>query len=411
MPIEDSPYNFSFKLETDPNLFSFEEFKPGVISSIEVQDSIFDYFPKFKFSIIDDSTDYSEKYFFSEYINFNLELEDVNNNIIKHNFYLDSQELDGLLDLYYVSGKIDFFCFSDFFKQNNLKSKSYNMNITDIVRSIVLKYTTASFPYIPNLKISTSSNFDTWYQSQEYDSEFILKLSKYALNINNKNSPYYTFINLNNDFYFYTVSDLLDQSSIYNYYLMSLSSDDVNPNKDYDKILSYSYSMLGTSYNIKNYNSKIYNTTKSGSYNLKQISLDEKIKDNKIALNKLSIRKQYVNSPKSFNYYGIIDNVSQENHYKGWINNIFVNTISFPYRMTISVMFNASLCSGKVIELYFNSLNEDKNNKAYEYSGNWLILECTHKLINKSSTMTTVLLLGKSSVKIHTGHKFYFDFI
>jgi hypothetical protein len=128
-------------------------------------------------------------------------------------------------------------------------------------------------------------------------------------------------------------------------------------------------------------------------------------------LNKLSIRKQYVNDQKSFNYYGIVDNVSQENHYKGWINNIFVNSISFPYRMSISVMFNASLCSGKVIDLYFNSLNDDKNNKAYEYSGSWLILECTHKLITESSTMTTVLLLGKSSVRISTSHEFYNDFI
>jgi hypothetical protein len=269
MAIEDSIYNFSFKLETDPNLFSFQEFLPGIISKIEIKDSIFDYFPKLQFSIIDDSTDYSEKYFFSEYINFNLELEDINNNIIRHNFYLDSQELNGLLDLYYVSGKIDFLCFSDYFKQDSVKSKSYNMNITDITKSIMLKYNSASFPYIPNLKISTSSNFDKWYQAQEYDYDFILKLSKYALNINNKNSPYYTFINLNNDFYFQTVSDLLDQSSIYNYYLMSLPSDDVNPNKDYDKILSYSYSMLGTSYNIKNYNSKIYNVSKTGSYNLK----------------------------------------------------------------------------------------------------------------------------------------------
>jgi len=401
--------NFTLKLKTNPNLFEFEEYLPGIINKFEIKDSLFEYFPRLEFSILDDSTKHSEEYFFTEFLNINIELQDVYESTIKHNFYLNTQELSELLNFYYITGEILYSGFSDYFKQDSIKSKSYNMNISDIVRLIISQYEIANF--VPSFKISSTSNFDKWYQVQEYDYEFIKKISKFSLNINNKNSPYYTFLNLNGDFYFYTVSDLLEQNSVFSYYLNILNDDDLDSTKNYSKILNYEYLMMGSSYNVQNYNSKIYNVDKSGSYNLKKVKLDEKIQDNKIALNKLSIRKQYLNDSKSYRYYGIIDNPLQENHYKGWINSKFINSISFPYRMSITVMFNAKLSSGKIIELYVNSTNNNKNNKAYEYSGNWLILECTHKIDLASSKMISVLLLGKSSVKIYEGHKFYFDFI
>jgi hypothetical protein len=213
---------------------------------------------------------------------------------------------------------------------------------------------------------------------------------------------------MNGTFNFKTVIDLLDQEPIAYYYFGLLSEQD---SKNYKRILDYSFSMLGVSYNYLNYNSKIYNVNKSGIYNKKEIRLDEKIKDNKIALNKLSIRKESLDHITSYRYYGIIDNPLQENHYKGWVNNKFINSVSFPYRMYISVMFDATLVSGKVIQLYFNSIIKEKDNKATEYSGNWLILEATHTIQGSDNVMMTNLLLGKSSVKIYSDHKFYNDFI
>jgi hypothetical protein len=405
MPFE-SPFNFTLSIETDPRLFTFESFAPGITSDFLIKDSIFEYFPKMELSIIDDDSLFTETYYFTENINVNIELQDQEENEIKHNFYLSTCSLDEKLSELYISGKLDMYLFSDFYKQDVVRSKSYNMNISDIVRKIMLKY---NYPnLIPSIKLSPTSNFDTWYQVQEFDYEFINRIRKYSLNINNKNSPYYTFIDMNGTFNFKTVIDLLDQEPIAYYYFGLLSEQD---SKNYKRILDYSFSMLGVSYNYLNYNSKIYNVNKSGNYNKKEIRLDEKIKDNKIALNKLSIRKESLDHITSYRYYGIIDNPLQENHYKGWVNNKFINSVSFPYRMYISVMFDATLVSGKVIQLYFNSIIKEKDNKATEYSGNWLILEATHTIQGSDNVMMTNLLLGKSSVKIYSDHKFYNDFI
>jgi hypothetical protein len=401
-----SPFNFTLSIETDPELFTFESFAPGITTEFLIKDSIFEYFPKMELSIIDDDSLFTETYYFTENINVNIELQDQEENKIKHNFYLSTCNLDENLSELYISGKLNMYLFSDFYKQDIVKSKSYNMNISDVVRKIMSSY---NYPnLIPSIKLSPTSNFDTWYQVQQFDYQFINKIRKYALNINNKNSPYYTFIDMNGSFNFKTVIDLLDQEPIAYYYFGILSEQD---SKSYKRIMDYSFSMLGSGYNYLNYNSKIYNVNKSGNYNKKEIKLDEKIKDNKIALNKLSIRKESLDHTTSYRYYGIVDNPLQENHYKGWINNEFINSISFPYRMFISLMFDATLASGKVIQLYFNSIIKEKDNKATEYSGNWLILECTHTIQGSDNVMMTNLLLGKSSVKIYSDHKFYNEFI
>lgn len=406
MPFESS-FNFTSIIKTDPELFTFESFIPGIINNILIRDSIFDYFPYLELSINDDSTLFTETYFFTESLNLSIELQDPEENFITHNFYLSTEQFKESLSELYISGKINMYLFSDFYKQDSVKSKSYNMNVSDIVRKIMLTY---SYPnLVPDINLSPTSNFDTWYQVQQFDYEFINKIAKYSLNINNKNSPYYTFIDMNGSFNFKTVIDLLDQEPVAHYFYGNITEESTT--KNFKRILYYEFTMLGVTDNYKNYNSKIYNVTKSGTYNKKEIKLDEKIKDNKIALNKLSIRKQYLDHTTSYRYYGIIDNSLQENHYKGWINDKFVNSISFPYRMFITVMFDAKLYSGKVIQLYFNSLIREKDNKAMEYSGNWLILECTHTIQNIDNVMVTNLTLGKSSVKIYSDHKFYNDFI
>jgi len=409
MPFE-STFNFNLSMDTEPPLFSFDSFEPGIISKLVIKDSIFNYYPLMELTILDDSSRFTESNYFSEFINVNLQLKDANENKLKHNFYWINESLLEYDEPNYINGKIKLFLESDFLKQDSIKSKSYNMNVSDIVRKIMYSY---DYPdLIPSLNISTTSNFDTWYQIREYDSEFIKRISTFSLNINDKNSPYFTFINLKGEFYFQTVSDLFNQQSKYVYYLFE--EVDGQENKSYYRLLDYTFTMMGSEVNIQNYNSLISNVDNYGDYNLKNITLKDKIEDNKIALNKFTLRSQYLNNKRSFRHYGIIDNSAQENHYKGWINYNFIDSISFPYRMSITVLFNSELVAGKIIELRFNSLIKQKNGIAYEYSGNWVILESIHYIDTNESfgiTLFTKLVLGKSSVRVYAGHEFYNDFI
>jgi hypothetical protein len=126
--------------------------------------------------------------------------------------------------------------------------------------------------------------------------------------------------------------------------------------------------------------------------------------------NKLTIRKQELEKVRSIYNYGLIEDEKQETHYKGWLNRMYIQAISFPYRMNVSMDFDTRLCSGKVIELKFISPFSNKNNESLEYSGNWIILESTH-IFDEKGIGHTNLILGKSSVNVFKNHKMYNDFI
>lgn len=402
-----------FSIESNPDMIKFNTYPIGAFKVFGLQDSIYAPYPSSVIHILDDSAKFSEEYFYTQSLDFKMTVSDLYNKTsnFDHNYYLDNQTYN-VNHGNYLFGVAILNLHSSYKKQDSVKSKSYKGNISDIVKGIISKYLNVIGP--PKTYISTTSNIDTWYQSNRYDFSFIDLLSQYALNVQSSNSPFYTFFNLKGEFYFQTVVDLFAQSPVNTYYYgLNIKNDNANFSTNQfsrNTIRSVEFNPLATTDMLSEYNIKFYKVNNDGSYSNKDYDIKSKISQNKLFNNKLTIRKQDIQSIRGRFPYGLIDEDKQENHYKGWTNRQFINSISFPYRLNVSMQFDTRLCSGKVIELKFKSPSQDKNNESFEYSGNWLILQSNH-IFDEKGVGYTNLLLGKSSINVFKKHKMYNDFI
>jgi len=403
------PFKLSFK--TNPSLFSIEDFVPGVVHRVMVMDSIYNYFPYCELVIMDEASIFTETNYFTEGIDIEMKLSDPTEKFkINHNYYWSEFQMNDPTSQEIIAGAEIFPLKSNFLKQDETKNKSYRGTISSIVSQIM---TTYQYPNnIPDFKISSDTNYDIWYQSNEYDYQFIQRMSKYAYSETNINSPFFTFIDSKGKFHFETSTDLMNQKPETILYF-GLQDEVTQFNKDVrnDVITEYSVQMLGAPNNMDDYNSTYYKLDSTGTYVEVKIKLSDKLSGgNRFGQNKYSVRRQYLDKVRSIRNFGIVDNFYQQSHYKGWVNNNYIDSLTFPYRIKVNINLNASLCAGKVVETRFRSIDDQKDNKATEYSGNWLILECAHG-IDENGEAITSLDLGKSTVNINKKHPFYVDFL
>lgn len=404
-------FPFKVSMKTDPAMFEFESFIPGVMERFVIADSIYNYFPYFELVLRDDGSIFTELNYFTEFLDLKLKLSDPTDKyLVNHDFYWSEFQVTDPTSQEVVAGIVVLPMKSSFLKQDEVSNKSYRGDISSVVRQIMSKY---SYPNnVPDMKISSTANYDIWYKSQEYDYRFIRRLAKYALSPTAKNSPYFSFIDSKGQFHFQSLADLFNQKSELDIYY-GLQGEVTQYNRDLrNDVINGNYAVknLGSPNNMKTYKSQYYKMNESGEYESDTFKISDKLDGNRIGQNKQSIRKQYIDKIRSIEDFGIIDDFYQKSHYKGWVNNHYIDSATFPYRLRVDINLNLQLCSGKMITVNYMSANEEKDNKALEYSGDWLILECAH-MVGTNGDGITSLELGKSSINIHKKHKFYPDFI
>lgn len=402
--------SIKFLFRTEPETFAFANYPVGYMSNLVFYDSILNYFPVMSFSLKDEAAVFSEQNLFTKFLKAKTEVFDLvnDNSNFNHDYYFSKNSIDGLLSKEYVIGVNDYQFHSYFRKQDSVKNVSHKGNIDSIVRKIMSKYIYIDRP--PTLNISSTSNFDTWYQIKENDYEFIKKLSKYAFNINKQNSPFITFINLKGEFYFQTYSEMIDQKPVDTYILTKDEDSTLEKTLGRNYIKTLNLNNLSTNEVIDFLKIDFYNLNNQGVYKNKEVSLKDKLKDSRISLNKYPIRSEDLKSVTKIENFGIVDNDSQENHYKGWTNSFFKDLILNSIVLTLNVPFDTRLCSGKVIELKLKSPIDEKNNESLEFSGVWLILQSTH-YIDEKGLGSTNLLISKSTINIYKKNIFYNDYL
>lgn len=401
---------FKFELKTNPEYMTIDGFVPGILNRFTVTDSIINYFPYMELVINDDASLFTEDYFFTEFLDLLIKFDSINDiDKIRHNFYWSEHQMNYPNSREIITGVTIIPGLSNFKKQDEVKSNSYYNNISTIVRQIMSKY---SYPdNNQKLNISETSNFDYHYQGNEYDYQFIIKLADQAYSPKNVTSPFYTFINLRGEFFFQSVQDMIDQKPKQTLFFGDDNGESNEVEKKYlnNIINTYTYQYLGVPNNIKDYHKSIYKVNSSGEY----VNKSYKIKDQKqkLGFNKLSIRNQDLTKVRETVNFGIVDSPIQESMYKGWVNRLFINSVSFPYRLKVQLRnLNLALCSGDCIETSFVSANPSRNNKFGELSGKWIILESGHGF-DANGQAATSLTLGKPTLDIFKKHKFYSDFI
>lgn len=401
-------YPFKFSLESDPSMFSFETYVPSIHNRIILQDSIFNFFPYMELVIMDDAAIFTELNFFVDQLDLKVKLMNPDEkDKLEHNFYWSEYQLNDISSNEVVVGAVMYPCKSNFLKQDEYKSESYEGDISTVVRQIMSQY---KFPGgFPKLEIGQTANFDTWYQSG-YNWELIKTLSKYALSPIYPNSPFLTFINCKSEFHFMSLGELFDQRPVETLYFGL--QDDINQyNKDLrnDVIRGFSFQSLGAPITMDTLRSTYYRVDEEGEYLDEDVKLTSKMTRNRIGQNKVNIRKQDLELVRSSPCFGIVDSFFQKSMYSGWVNSQYLDTF-LSHRLKVEIDFNPKICSGKTIETKFLSPNDEKDNKATEYSGKWLVLECGHA-VDENGKAITVMDVGKSSLKIDRKHKFFQDFV
>lgn len=410
--MSDKNFPFKISIKSTPDLINIETFLPGVIYKFFIKDSVFDYFPYAHLSILDNAGLFTEERFFTEGLDMTVKLSDLKEKeVIEHKLYLSEYQMNNPINPNYITGVTDYYLKSDFKKQDEVVNKAHYGNINSIVRRIMASY---SYPgSVPVMKISETANQDIWYQVNEYDYQFITKLAKYSYSPSNQDSPFLTFINSKGEFIFQDIKTLLNQNPVAELYYGVHEEKGITPEYRHlrnDVVQSFTFQALGSPINMENYKIEFYKNGSDGKSSKKEVLLDDKISSNKIGQNKLTIRKQYLSNVRSQKYYGITDNQSQDQAFKGWMNSNYIDTLSFSYRMRVTTLFNPKIYAGKVVSLNFKSPFVNKDYKASEYNGMWFVIESIHS-IDDNGVAITALILGKNSLDVSKKHKFYADFI
>ena len=411
----DATYGFVFNLETEPPYMNIGAYRHALYSMIMTKDSIFNPYPIMGIVFRDDEGIITEQSPLIEGLKFKIKFTDFENeqsnlNNIHHDFYWVGSDLPQLYSSLFVTGQQTFSFSSNFLFQGGEKIKAYEGNLSTIIQNKVSAYEFADPALKRKIQISKTDNTGCYYQMETTDKEFFNSCSEIAYSSSFPNSPYYWFFNLNSEFRFVSLEDLMNQSPI-----TTLSYGDrrgeIGSYQSRGTLENPRLTNLGMAKTKHSYKKRMNCVDPSGECINNAVNLSNKaltFKDTKVP-----IRKQVINAYDGIgHYYGVVNDSSQIDEYKGWENAQYKQNgiYAFPYRITFQTSFDPALCSGKIVNIVFNSGLKEFKYSNMEYSGDWLILNSTHTT-NKEGDVSTTLEVGRTTMGVYSKNPFFRDFI
>lgn len=391
----------NLRIESNPAFLDLKDIPYRAIDSYIASDSIFSFFPIAELQLSDRIGVFVENLTAVEGLQLNVSLqEDESNKILTNPFVISEYDFQAGSVGAGFSGTSIFELISLYHKLDFPKSFAFEDKIDNIVKRLLSPY-----EGIKTGLISQTRGVDIWYQANEPNSLLIEKLSEVALNSNKETSPFYTFINLQNEFYFATLEDLLNQKPVNTFTL-----EDENVSFSLNKILEYDLTFMGYAYKKADYKKKFYYTNSEG----KTINKTADIKDFMVKQGKngkLAIRKNDINyNQTSFEDLGFMGATTDDNNLKGVVASYYKNS-AISYRMSIVVNYadiNMDISAGKTIALKFDGTAFPIK----AYSGNWLVLQSdVYYDYEAPRGVYAKLLLGRSSLNIDSTHILNHEFI
>lgn len=415
----------SFTFISTPKCITVDDtLSPRSVRRVFFSDSIFEFYPYFEFYLKDNLGMISDKVFFVE----GLELEVAfgsdektddkgikTNGYIKNKYVWSENQINNVKGAEHISGDNVFVCTSKSKVLDFPKSRAYNyenapvkQTIGDIVKLIALNdlmvpAMNLGKPEQSNLFISKTTGFPYVPQNNVDNRDFLKLLSSISYNTgSNVNSPYFTFINSQGEFYFMSLFDMYNQKPVAEYSLAF----DLNMTTDDFTIGEYTILQGGMPVNRKNYSKNVFSLQPVGTPKLETVKLhDKELKVNNT--DKFLVRSQYITEPTDNMYLGIMDPVADKEYYQGVINNQYCNT-DLSYRLIIVVHYNPRAVAGKVVKLNFQKATA-QNQYSQEYNGNWLICASDH-VSDPDWAPYTQLTLSKQGITVDSDHAFVSDF-
>ena len=275
----------------------------------------------------------------------------------------------------------------NYYSKQFKRSKAYQSNISDIIKSLLKDY-----PF-ESLDIESTLNNGLWYQPYVNDSEFIVDyLSPFAYSSTSQNTPFYTFIDTNNVFHFKSFNSMFSAKPTVE---MTYTTDGVAIIADENSFSSVNFSQSELS-KIKPF------------FNLKMFTYD---KDGKLDYEDNLVSKYFrsegyfpiiADEDKTTSILSVYDNdinlEDTNNNNKGYMINQHKEMI-LPDKIVINTVLNKSLVSGQVLQINLPTVkSNDTDEKSLRTSGKYLIESSYH--IWDSKTSRTMLVCSKQNVKL-----------
>jgi hypothetical protein len=398
---------YSFLLETDPKYITINDANSKIASNVTFIDGMDLFYPQIKMTISDSSGYIADKTQFIEGLDFTAYLGIMNdqlNEYLKHEFYFATQDLISPHFQEVFNGTSLLRGISKLKKNDTPVSKAYGSNsMTNTGLPLYNTIDTVSSKFSPKTKtISTdlTSIVDIFYQKNEKNETFLKRMAKYSYG-GSPQTPMHTFFNLNNDFYFESLSNFFKNTIDPDCVLyVNANSLQILPNI----MQGYSYKQYGLPVNEDNYLKDLYYLNGSGSYVKKEdkisnykvvpsIAGTEKSSTSQIGFN---ILKKSTDTKKSIKFLGLQSSSKQKSRIDSKKIYEYYNTLK-NNSLEVVIPFNKKCITGKLVEVQFKDpTDSEKYSKVM--SGKWLIHRSEHTIETDKFTAWSKLYLTRPYV-------------
>lgn len=282
----------------------------------------------------------------------------------------------------------------DYYNTQYKISKAYKSNISDIVYDVARKYK------FNKIDIEDTLNSGIWYQPNVNDSEFIVEyLLPFAFNNSTQNTPFYSFIDSNNEFHFKSFNAMFESTPLKELAYGTFGTDIIAN----DNILSsINFSQLELSKIKPFFNSNYYSYDKNGEF------ID--FNDSLLNYNKTQGKYPIIgNSNNCTNIISLYDNDinadDTKNNNKGFRINLHKEVV-LPDKIIINTVLDKSLVCGHTINVSLPlPMSNSDSDKSLRHSGKYLI-ESSYHTWNGQSARTT-LICSKQNLKVASDYRNY----
>lgn len=367
--------------------------------SFIMRDSIYSLYPEVKFSLEDATGLYQEFLMSLEGVQYDIKFG-IGEDFISCPYVVKGDSLPQGLNDGILSGNVDVDLTHRYYDQQTKISKYHYNRISAIVEDLA-----GDFPF-NSVNVNGTGNEDAWYQPLVNDAEFMNDyLLPFAFSNNSDNSPFFLFIDSNNDFHFRNYKSLFEQNPVNTL----LYANDNQETASKIGIQNLRRIRMGSTLTKKTRHREIYNFSDpetaptfqedfvysypSSSKNIPIIATDGPVTD-------------------YLEYHYDLETTGQKENQKGFLIQSNRNRF-FLEQFTVTLPLNPSLRAGKTVELeVFTSLDAQRTDYSQAYSGKYLIEESNHIWEGSDSVGYTSLVLVRRELNVpSSSYKFKKKFI
>ena len=280
----------------------------------------------------------------------------------------------------------------EYFARQFRKSKAYESNISDIIKSLVSQYEFSS------VNIENTINSGLWYQPFINDSEFMYNyLAPFAYSNSSEDTPFFTFIDSNNNFNFKSFRSMFMENPIKE--MSFASGPDIIVN---DTLFSsVNFSQVELSKIRPWFNTKYYSYDDKGEMNVDDDTILDYLNTTQGKYPMIGDSSNPTNIVSLYDYD--VEQNDTENNNRGYLVNSHRDVIT-PDKIIINTILDKNLVCGKMLRI--NLPNVDSNatdENSLRNSGDYLIESSYH--IWDGVNARTMLVCSKQNIKVTNDYR------